>query len=599
MIMIFKFNIMRRVYALRVLSLVMIISLWPALYAYERIIYWDSDITVNKNGSMLVTEELMIKVEGVEIRRGIVREFPTKYHTSFGLRSNLGFEVKQVLLDGYPIAYKVVDAINGVRLFIGKENERVQPGVRVYTITYETTKQIGFFDKHDELYWNVTGQGWRFAIEAVHVRVHIPQTMLNGKKLASEDIHAEGYTGVYGSKEKDYVASVDENGVVHFITTRLLNHHEGATIVVTWPKGVVQQGSLVWDYIRDNLHIIVLMVAFLFVLCWFLWSMYITRKSIKYGTIIPLFYPPHDIDPGALRYILKMRYQSQCLASLIVHMAVRGLLVIEHVKGNVLTQAHYVLKKRTDVHVEPTELENRLLQVWFKKAEALPLKQENADTVSAGKTLLARYYERLYDIKCFDSHYDYVSVAGMVTLGSLLIALFSVSQAYYDFWFWALLIGQVILHVIMLAVLPAYTQDGQKLKEEIEGFKMFLSTTEEERLKLIGTPPTRTPELYERYLPYAIALDVEEQWSQQFAPIFKQLETAGNPYQPVWFYAGHPFVCSDLIFLNSSLGRSLNDAVYSTSMPISSSATRPGSSSGSGGSGYSGGGGGGGGGGGW
>lgn len=593
------FNIMRRVHALRVLSFITAITVCLSLNAYERIISWDSDITVNQNGSMLVNEELMVKVEGAEIRRGIVREFPTKYHNGFGLRYNVGFDVKQVLLDGYPVAYKAVDAVNGVRLFIGKENEHVQPGIHVYTIKYETTKQIGFFDNHDELYWNVTGQGWRFAIEAVHVRVHIPQALLNGKKFAREAVHVEGYTGTYGAKGKDYITSVDENGVVHFSTTRLLNPHEGLTLVVTWPKGVVYQSSLVWDYIRDNVHLIILLLAFLFACCWYLWSMYITRKSIKHGAIIPLFYPPHDADPGALRYILKMRFQSKCLASMIVHMAVRGLLTIEHVKGNWLAQAYYVLKKRTDVPVELTEVENRLLQVWFKKSEKLALKQENADTVSAGQKLLARHYERLYDIECFDSHYDYVSIAGMVTLGASLVALLSVSQAYYDFWFWALLVLQAFLHGIMLAVLPAYTQDGQKLKEEIEGFKMFLSTAETERLKLIGTPPTRTPELYERYLPYAIALDVEEQWSQQFAPIFKQLEAAGHPYQPVWFYAGHPFMYSDLVFLNSNLGRSLNDAVYSASKPIVSSTTRPGSSSGSGGGGYSGGGGGGGGGGGW
>ena len=180
-----------------------------------------------------------------------------------------------------------------------------------------------------------------------------------------------------------------------------------------------------------------------------------------------------------------------------------------------------------------------------------------------------------------------------------LIAAFSVSEGYGDVWFWVLLLIQGLMHGLMYAILPTYTQQGQKFKEEAEGFKMFLSTTEAERLKVIGTPPTKTPELFERYLPYAIALDVEKQWSQQFASVFKELEQAGRAYQPSWYYAGHPFMYSDLFFLSTGLGLSLNAAVSAASTPISSSISRPGSSSGSGGGGYSGGGGGGGGGGGW
>jgi uncharacterized membrane protein YgcG len=591
-------NVMRRVNALRLLSLLAIVP-WSALYAHERIISFDSTIMVRQDGSMLVTETLMVNAEGKEIRRGIVREFPTKYKNKFGLRYNVGFEVKQVLLDGHAVSYKTVDAVNGARIFIGDETRYVNPGVHVYTITYETTKQVGFFDAYDELFWNVTGQEWHFAIEEVHVHVHIPQVTLHGAAVAPKDTHVEGYTGRFGQRGTDYVASVQPDGAVHIQTTRQLGPHEGLSVVVTWPKGVVKQRALWLDYVRDNLHILILLLAFICIIAWYIWSYYITRKSIKYGTVIPLFYPPRDADPGALRYILKMRYQDTCMASMIVHMAVRGLLTIEHVAGSLLAKSHYVLKSRTDVPVVPTELESRLLRIWFRKSERLVLKQENAETVSVGNKLLAGEYERLYNIPYLASHYDYVSGAVLITLVAVILTFVFAGYPYHDFWFYAIIIGHAALHGIMAAVLPSYTQDGQKFKEEIDGFKMFLSTTETERLKVIGTPPTKTPELYERYLPYAIALDVEEQWSQQFATIFKQLEAVGHPYQPVWFYAGHPFMAHDLMFLNYDLGRSLNDAVYSAAKPISSSTSRPGSSSGSGGGGYAGGGGGGGGGGGW
>ena len=121
---------------------------------------------------------------------------------------------------------------------------------------------------------------------------------------------------------------------------------------------------------------------------------------------------------------------------------------------------------------------------------------------------------------------------------------------------------------------------------------MFLETTETERLKIIGTPPTRTPQLYERYLPYAIALGIEEAWTAQFVPLFERLAQEGTPYMPVWYSATVPFRVSAMSNLSSRLTSSLQSS-------ISSASSRPGRSSGFGRGGSSGGGGGGGGGGSW
>ena len=104
-------------------------------------------------------------------------------------------------------------------------------------------------------------------------------------------------------------------------------------------------------------------------------------------------------------------------------------------------------------------------------------------------------------------------------------------------------------------------------------------------------PPEKTPELFERFLPYALALGVEQHWMERFAGLFVQLEERGEHYRPAWYH-GHHWHVHDLGSFSNSLGSSLGSA-------LSSSSTAPGSSSGSGGGGSSGGGGGGGGGGGW
>ena len=140
-------------------------------------------------------------------------------------------------------------------------------------------------------------------------------------------------------------------------------------------------------------------------------------------------------------------------------------------------------------------------------------------------------------------------------------------------------------------LLRGYTPEGLEIKKQIEGFKLFLKTTEEERLKIIGTPPTKTPELYETYLPYAIALGVEQQWSRQFAPLFERMAEQGNSYMAVWITGGR-FDTFNTNTFASGISSSISSSIASSSSP-------PGSSSGSGGRGSSGGGGGGGGGGGW
>ncbi len=66
--------------------------------------------------------------------------------------------------------------------------------------------------------------------------------------------------------------------------------------------------------------------------------------------------------------------------------------------------------------------------------------------------------------------------------------------------------------------MPRRTQDGVKLLAKIEGFKWFLSVTEKDRLAFTDAP-ARTPEQFQKFLPYAIALDVEKQWAKQFASL--------------------------------------------------------------------------------
>jgi hypothetical protein len=147
----------------------------------------------------------------------------------------------------------------------------------------------------------------------------------------------------------------------------------------------------------------------------------------------------------------------------------------------------------------------------------------------------------------------------------------------------------VAANIVFYHLLKAPTLAGRRLMDDIEGLKLYMGVAEKERLNLLN-PPDRTPEHFEALLPCAMALDVENDWNEQFADVLARAAvdaTTGRPHTPSW-YSGR----TSFSGLAASLGGSFTGAV-------SASSSAPGSSSGSGGGGSSGGGGGGGGGGGW
>ncbi len=156
-----------------------------------------------------------------------------------------------------------------------------------------------------------------------------------------------------------------------------------------------------------------------------------------------------------------------------------------------------------------------------------------------------------------------------------------------------LLVGTAVLLGLMnfafFHLLRAPTVPGRKLLDQLEGFRMYLATAEEDRLNVLH-PPEKTPELFERYLPYALALDCENEWNAKFAAVLAAAAAAGAA-APAW-YSGRHWDSGRTGGFTDSLGSSLSSSVASAS-------TAPGRSSGSGGGGSSGGGGGGGGGSGW
>jgi hypothetical protein len=205
----------------------------------EEILDYRSTIYIRQNGSLGVTEQITVNAQGLQIKHGIYRDFPTKYSSSLiqGTTTK-GFRVISITKNGQNEPYKTQSISNGVRVYIGDSNTLLTPGVYVYNLSFETTDQLGFFNKYDELYWNVTGNGWSFPIEHSSVEIHIPAI------VQTSDISTIGYIGPQGSTEQTEgfkITQTQQDTVVTAQNTHIQYPSEGFTVVVNWPKGIIKR----------------------------------------------------------------------------------------------------------------------------------------------------------------------------------------------------------------------------------------------------------------------------------------------------------------------------------------------------------------------
>ena len=224
-----------------------LLSLAIVAHAEELIQNFHSDVRVNADASMDVIETITVISEGNRIRHGIFRDFPTRYTDKHGVQQTVEFAVDSVARGGHSEPYVVESITNGKRVRIGDKDVFVQSGIHEYVIRYHTARQIGYFDNFDELYWNVTGNGWDFRILDASINVHLPAD--------ASIIRSAIYTGYIGASGKD--AQFTKASPYEFAaqTTRALNSEQGLTIAVAWQKGIVaapsQAQQQLW-WVRDN-----------------------------------------------------------------------------------------------------------------------------------------------------------------------------------------------------------------------------------------------------------------------------------------------------------------------------------------------------------
>ena len=553
-----------------------LLLLAAAAAAQERIVDFSSDIAIGADGALTVRETIVVLAEGQSIRRGILRDFPTEYRDHAGNKVRVPFDVLAVARNGAAENYATESLDNGVRLRIGNKDVLLPRGRHSYTITYRTERQLGFFDQHDELYWNVTGNGWTFAIDRAQARVTLPRA------VPAQQLSAEGYTGPQGARGSDYTARVFDGGG-EYATTRRLAPREGLTIVLTFPKGIIAAPSAIersgW-FLRDNVGAGVSLGGLLLV-----WTFLYRRwdrigRDPKPGPVFPRYEPPAHMGPAAVRFVDRMGADSRSFAAALLGLGARGYLKIDQ-------QDNDFVLTRTGRPVPFGPGEQAMTEKLFADGDVKRIEKKYDVDVFTAQKMLHEALEHEYEGELFRRNRTPLVLGAAAAVAVIVIAANLEASL-------PVLIGTgILLAVALLAaawLLPAYSVRGRKLKDEIEGLRLYLGVAEGDNLARLQNPRL-TPDEFARQLPYALALGVEKTWADRFAAL---LGTAAVAQAVSSYYSGTDFNTDSF----GSIG-ALSDGLDAMGSTVSAAATAPGSSSGSGGGGSSGGGGGGGGGSGW
>ena len=563
------------------LGVLLLLAFGPAPAAAQRALEiprFDARIVVSKDGSIEVTETITANFIGSW--NGIYRKVPVIYRTPQGFNWTIRLTLihasddqgnplrTETLREGHFINYKVW--VPGA-----------QDAAKTVVLRYRAENALRFFDNHDELYWNVTGDEWDVALGMVSSEIVLPD--------GATGLRATAFNGPYGATQREAEVAISGT-TVSVRMPRPLEFREGVTAVVGWDKGLVAEPTAAdraSGLLADNWPIALpfLVLAGMLTLWWR------RGRDPRRLPVVVQYEPPEGLTPAEAGALTDEKVDMRDITATLIDLAVRGYLRIEEREEpalfGLLKNEEFVFH-RLKSEAEWSTLarhERRVLEGIFKdSASEVKLSDLKDEFYTELEGIRDAVMDRLMGRKLFRTRPDKTktgwTVAGFALffvfpfLGVILSSKLMMTPAP----FFAAGIASGLIVILLGRHMPARTVTGARTMEKVLGFGEFLQRVDGKRFEAIE----KTPEMFERFLPYAMAFGVEQKWAKGFRDIYTS--------PPNW-YAGRNFTSFDA----GSFSRSLSSMSTRAASTMSSS---PRSSSGSGFSGGSSGGGGGGGGGG-
>jgi uncharacterized protein (TIGR04222 family) len=539
---------------------------------------FDAAIVVSPDASLDVTESITAEFTGSW--NGIYRMVPVEYRTPQGFNWTLRLQLLGVTdQNGAPLEVESSRERHYVKYKI-----RVPGAVnatRTVVIRYRARNGLRFLDDHDELYWNVTGDEWDVPIEAATARIELPS--------AATGIRAIAFNGVYGSTARD--AAIETGGTTVRVTMpHQLEFHEGLTAVVGWNPGVVARPTetqQVLGFVASNWPLVIPIPVFLAMFA--MWRA--VGRDPRRLPIVVQYEPPDSLTPAEAGTLMDESADMRDVTATVVDLAVRGYLKIEEREESALLglvkRREYVFHRLSPSGAAPPQPhEQQVLGGIFANGRSeVKLSDLENEFYQYLPGVKERIFQRLVDRGLYRSRPDRVRswwLAGTVVVGGLILSMSITLSARLQMSPVPFLVAALVSGLIVLGfgrIMPARTTAGARALERVLGFEEFLARVEKDRLERV----VKTPEMFERYLPFAMAFGVERRWAKAFQDIYQE--------PPRWYVGSNATSFSLADFSGRLADLSSRAQSSMTSSPRSSSGS--GFSGGSSGGGSGGGGGGG------
>jgi uncharacterized membrane protein len=350
--------------------------------------------------------------------------------------------------------------------------------------------------------------------------------------------------------------------------------------------------TLFLRFLRSNIPLLMPVFVF-FAMLWWWWT---HGRDPQRNAIAVQYDPPDQLSPGECGTLVDNEAAMSDITATLVDLAVKGYLTIEQKEEtHMLGLSHdkeyiFHLKKPPAEWTGARPHEQEMLNALFDGGASPDVRL--ADLQNHFYTHLPTIRDRIFSALMADGYYFHrpdTTKSGYIGAGIAVGVLFFIGSSVLKnvtgisdtTWTMAGITSGLIICVFGW-FMSSRTTVGERALEKVLGFEEFLGRVEKDQIARLET----RPELFEKFLPYAMALHVEKKWVQAFSGIALQ--------PPQWFQAPYGsgfqalYLVNELNFMSSHVGAVMSSAPRSSS-----------GSSGFGGGGFSGGGFGGGGGGGF
>ncbi len=535
------------------IAIIFIFPLWPvhADSGYS-IDSFKSTIEIQSDGSVAVTE--IIDVTFTIASHGIYRYIPVVYQDEKDEKKYTEIEIIDIREgNNYP-EYETRYSTSNLEIKIG-DPEKLIIGNKRYIIQYSVRGVIKTYDDYDELYWNVTGNGWDTPITSAATIVSIP---------SGEIKQVSCYLGTRGSREG--CAGGFTKQTATYSSLRPLATNEGLTIAVGFPKGTVPiitvpkpltidqpnvQKALVFSFLLTFIPALIFLMRL-----WWLKGRdsYYNRKSLhdpnQEEVTMPLFgahepigaeyEPPINLRPAEIAVLVDEKSEARDISATIVDLAIKGYLTItDRNKDITVSVPDYQLDRLEKPTDDLLVYEKLIIDSLFSNgktvivselpkapAPGLPAllselsKTKGKDFLAQISNIQKSIYASVTEKKLFLANPDTIRKYYLVSAGTLAIvfgglfiilaSMFSSSLGHsmfywigFGFSFGAGLI--VIVLAFMAMHMPKRTAYGREIYRQAMGYKLFVSGTEKYR-----QPFFEKENIFMEVLPYAMVFGVTD-----------------------------------------------------------------------------------------